>query len=185
MKRITIIGTGYVGLVSGAGISDFGHQVRCVDIDKQKIDLLNDGIIPIYEPGLKTLIARSVNAKRLTFSVALEDAIKWAEVIFIAVGTPQGENGDADISAVIAVAEQIGINLNNYKVISTKSTVPIGTGKMIQKIIDEHNHDKIKYDYCSNPEFLREGTAVRDFLHPDRIVLGLSLIHISEPTRPY
>ena len=172
MKRITIIGTGYVGLVSGAGISDFGHQVRCVDIDKQKIDLLNDGIIPIYEPELKTLIARSVNAKRLTFSVAVEDAIKWAEVIFIAVGTPQGENGDADISAVIAVAEQIGINLNNYKVISTKSTVPIGTGKMIQKIIDQHNHDNIKYDYCSNPEFLREGAAVRDFLHPDRIVLG-------------
>ena len=172
MKRITIIGTGYVGLVSGAGISDFGHQVRCVDIDKQKIDLLNDGSIPIYEPELKTLIARSVNAKRLTFSVAVEDAIKWAEVIFIAVGTPQGENGDSDISAVIAVAEQIGINLNDYKVICTKSTVPIGTGKMIQKIIDQHNHDNIKYDYCSNPEFLREGTAVRDFLHPDRIVLG-------------
>ena len=172
MKRITIIGTGYVGLVSGAGISDFGHQVRCVDIDKQKMDLLNDGSIPIYEPGLKTLIARSVNAKRLTFSVAVDDAIKWAEVIFIAVGTPQGENGDVDISAVIAVAEQIGINLNNYKVISTKSTVPIGTGKMIQKIIDQHNHDNIKYDYCSNPEFLREGAAVRDFLRPDRIVLG-------------
>jgi len=172
MKRITIIGTGYVGLVSGAGISNFGHQVRCVDIDKQKIDLLNDGSIPIYEPELKTLIARSVNAKRLTFSVAVEEAIKWAEVIFIAVGTPQGENGEADISAVIAVAEQIGINLNNYKVISTKSTVPIGTGKMIQKIIDQHNHDNIEYDYCSNPEFLREGAAVRDFLHPDRIVLG-------------
>ena len=172
MKRITIIGTGYVGLVSGAGISDFGHQVRCVDIDKQKIDMLNDGSIPIYEPGLKTLVARSVYAKRLTFSVAVDDAIKWAEVIFIAVGTPQGENGEADISAVIAVAEQIGINLNNYKVISTKSTVPIGTGKMIQKIIDQHNHDNIEYDYCSNPEFLREGAAVRDFLHPDRIVLG-------------
>jgi len=172
MKRITIIGTGYVGLVSGAGISNFGHQVRCVDIDKQKIDLLNDGSIPIYEPELKTLIARSVNAKRLTFSVAVEEAIKWAEVIFIAVGTPQGENGEADISAVIAVAERIGINLNNYKVICTKSTIPIGTGQMIQKIIDQHNHDKIKYDYCSNPEFLREGAAVRDFLHPDRIVLG-------------
>ena len=172
MKRITIIGTGYVGLVSGAGISDFGHQVFCVDIDKQKIDLLNDGNLPIYEPGLKTLIARSVNAKRLTFSIAVEEAIKWAEVIFIAVGTPQGENGDADISAVIAVAEQIGINLNNYKVICTKSTVPIGTGKIIQKIIDQNNHDKITYDYCSNPEFLREGAAVRDFLHPDRVVLG-------------
>jgi len=130
MKRITIIGTGYVGLVSGAGISDFGHQVRCVDIDKQKIDLLNDGSIPIYEPELKTLIVRSVNAKRLTFSVAVDDAIKWAEVIFIAVGTPQGENGEADISAVIAVAERIGINLNNYKVICTKSTIPIGTGQM-------------------------------------------------------
>jgi len=172
MKRITIIGTGYVGLVSGAGISDFGHRVRCVDIDKQKIDLLNDGSIPIYEPGLKMLVARNVNAKRLTFTVDVEDAIKWAEVIFIAVGTPQGENGEADISAVKAVAEQIGKNLNNYKVISTKSTVPIGTGKMIQKIIDEDNLDKIKYDYCSNPEFLREGAAVRDFLHPDRVVLG-------------
>jgi UDPglucose 6-dehydrogenase len=172
MKRITIIGTGYVGLVSGAGISDFGHRVRCVDIDKQKIDLLNDGSIPIYEPGLKTLIARSINAKRLTFSVDAEEAIKWAEIIFITVGTPQGENDDADISAVIAVAEQIGKNLNNYKVICTKSTVPIGTGKMIKKIIDQNNLDKIKYDYCSNPEFLREGTAIRDFLHPDRIVLG-------------
>ena len=172
MKRITIIGTGYVGLVSGAGISDFGHRVRCADIDKQKIDLLNDGSIPIYEPGLKMLVARNVNAKRLTFTVDVEEAIKWAEVIFIAVGTPQGENDEADISAVKAVAEQIGKNLNNYKVISTKSTVPIGTGKMIQKIIDEDNLDKIKYDYCSNPEFLREGAAVRDFLHPDRVVLG-------------
>ena len=172
MKRITIIGTGYVGLVSGAGISDFGHRVRCADIDKQKIDLLNDGSIPIYEPGLKMLVARNVNAKRLTFTVDVEEAIKWAEVIFIAVGTPQGENGEADISAIKAVAEQIGKNLNNYKVISTKSTVPIGTGKMIQKIIDEDNLDKIKYDYCSNPEFLREGAAVRDFLHPNRVVLG-------------
>ena len=172
MKRITVIGTGYVGLVCGAGISDFGHRVRCADIDKQKIDLLNDGSIPIYEPGLKMLVARNVNAKRLTFTVDVEEAIKWAEVIFIAVGTPQGENGEADISAVKAVAEQIGKNLNNYKVISTKSTVPIGTGKMIQKIIDEDNLDKIKYDYCSNPEFLREGAAVRDFLHPDRVVLG-------------
>ena len=172
MKRITIIGTGYVGLVSGAGISDFGHRVRCADIDKQKIDLLNDGSIPIYEPGLKMLVARNVNAKRLTFTVDVEEAIKWAEVIFIAVGTPQGENGEADISAVKAVAEQIGKNLNNYKVISTKSTVPIGTGKMIQKIIDEDNLDKIKYDYCSNPEFLREGAAVRDFLRPNRVVLG-------------
>ena len=172
MKRITIIGTGYVGLVSGAGISDFGHRVRCADIDKQKIDLLNDGSIPIYEPGLKMLVARNVNAKRLTFTVDVEEAIKWAEVIFITVGTPQGENGEADISAIKAVAEQIGKNLNNYKVISTKSTVPIGTGKMIQKIIDEDNLDKIKYDYCSNPEFLREGAAVRDFLHPDRVVLG-------------
>ena len=172
MKRIIIIGTGYVGLVSGAGISDFGHRVRCVDIDKQKIDLLNNGGIPIYEPGLKTLISRNINANRLTFTVDVEEAIKWAEIIFIAVGTPQGENGDVDISAVIAVAEDIGKNLNNYKVISTKSTVPIGTGKMIQKIIDQNNLNKIKYDYCSNPEFLREGSAVRDFLYPDRIVLG-------------
>ena len=113
MKRITIIGTGYVGLVSGAGLSDFGHQVRCIDIDKEKIDLLNDGIIPIQEPGLKTLITRNNNAKRLTFSVRIEESIKWAQVILIAVGTPQGKNGNADISAVIAVAKQIGKNLNN------------------------------------------------------------------------
>ena len=172
MKRITIIGTGYVGLVSGAGLSDFGHQVRCVDIDKEKIDLLKDGIMPIYEPGLETLITRNNNAKRLTFSIRVEESIKWAQVILIAVGTPQSKNGNADISAVIAVAKQIGKNINNYKVICTKSTVPIGTGKMIQKKIDQNNLDKIKYDYCSNPEFLREGAAVRDFLHPDRIVLG-------------
>ena len=120
MKRITIIGTGYVGLVSGAGISHFGHQVRCVDIDKQKIDLLNNGSIPIYEPGLKTLITRNNKSKRLTFSVGIEESIKWAQVILIAVGTPQSKNGNADISAVIAVAKQIGKNINNYKVICTK-----------------------------------------------------------------
>ena len=133
MKRITIIGTGYVGLVSGAGLSDFGHQVRCVDIDKEKIDLLNDGIIPIYEPGLKTLITRNKNSERLTFSVGIEESIKWSQVILIAVGTPQSKDGNADISAIITVANQIGKNINNYKVICTKSTVPIGTGKMIQK----------------------------------------------------
>ena len=174
MKRITVIGTGYVGLVSGAGISDFGHNVCCVDIDKEKIDLLNNGKIPIYEPGLKALVDRNFKSKRLFFSYKIKEAVQSADVIFIAVGTPQGKSGKADVSSVLDVADLIGKNINNYKVICTKSTVPIGTGRKIIDIINNNNNNNIEYDYCSNPEFLREGKAVSDFLHPDRIVLGVT-----------
>ena len=160
MKNITVIGTGYVGLVSGAGMSDFGNNVCCVDIDKEKIKLLNKGVIPIYEPHLNELVNRNVKSKRLIFSDNIEDAIRSAEVIFIAVGTPEDNNGNADVMVVLQVAELIGKILNNYKVICTKSTVPVGTGKKIVSIINKNNQNNIEYDY-------------------------LSLIHISEPTRPY
>ena len=135
MKKIPVIGAGYVGLVNGAGISDFGHNVICADIDHEKISILQDGEIPIFEPGLKELVKRNRVSGRLSFSTNIEKAIRVADVILIAVGTPQGENGRADISAVENVAKFIGNNLNDYKVICTKSTVPIGTGNQICELI--------------------------------------------------
>ena len=172
MKQITIIGTGYVGLVSGAGISDFGHQVTCVDILEEKISSLNQGVIPIYEPGLKDLVERNIQAGRLVFSTDIGREIKNSEVVFIAVGTPESANGNADLTAVFSVAETIANHLNDYKVICTKSTVPIGTGQKIIELISSKTDQS--FDYCSNPEFLREGSAVGDFLRPDRVVLGAS-----------
>ena len=176
MKKITVIGTGYVGLVSGAGISDFGHRVTCADIIESKIELLKNGEIPIYEPGLYELVDRNVNAGRLSFTTKVDEAIQQADVIFIAVGTPQSDNGEAYISAVESVASSIGKNLNNYKVICTKSTVPVGTGDIICELIRENMVDGGEFDYVSNPEFLREGSAVKDFLWPDRVVIGASSI---------
>ena len=176
MKKITVIGTGYVGLVSGAGISDFGHRVTCADIIESKIKLLKNGEIPIYEPGLHELVDRNVNAGRLSFTTNVDEAIQQADVIFIAVGTPQSDNGEANISAVESVARSIGKNLNSYKVICTKSTVPVGTGNIICKLIRENMVDGGEFDYVSNPEFLREGSAVKDFLWPDRVVIGASSI---------
>ena len=172
MRHIAIIGTGYVGLVSGSGISDFGHKVICADIDEEKIKVLQTGKIPIYEPGLDELVERNTKAERLSFSTDVEKTIRNSDVIFIAVSTPQSENGEADISAVKAVAKTIGQNLNNRKVVCTKSTVPIGTGKLVTSIINENNPEKMEFDYVSNPEFLREGSAVKDFLWPDRLVIG-------------
>ena len=172
MRHIAIIGTGYVGLVSGSGISDFGHKVICADIDEEKIKVLQTGKIPIYEPGLDELVERNTKAERLSFSTDVGKTIRDSEVIFIAVSTPQNENGEADISAVKAVAKTIGQNLNNRKVVCTKSTVPIGTGKLVTSIINENNPEKMEFDYVSNPEFLREGSAVKDFLWPDRLVIG-------------
>ena len=172
MRHIAIIGTGYVGLVSGSGISDFGHKVICADIDEEKIKVLQTGKIPIYEPGLDELVERNTKAERLSFSTDVGKTIRDSEVIFIAVSTPQSENGEADISAVKAVAKIIGQNLNNRKVVCTKSTVPIGTGKLVTSIINENNPEKMEFDYVSNPEFLREGSAVKDFLWPDRLVIG-------------
>ena len=172
MKKITVIGTGYVGLVSGAGISDFGHTVICADIKEEKINDLKNGIIPIFEPGLEELVIRNTTAKRLSFTSDIANAIKKADVVYIAVGTPESKSGEADLAAVWAVAKTIAKNLNGYKVICTKSTVPIGTGKKICEIIDEHRNPNVEFDYVSNPEFLREGAAVEDFIHPDRIIIG-------------
>ncbi len=172
MKNITIIGTGYVGLVTGAGMSEFGNKVTCADIDSKKIEGLNSGLIPIYEPGLEEVIKRNFENNRLFFSSDIEASIKKAEVVVIAVGTPQGENGMADLKFVDAVVDTISRNLNNYKVVCTKSTVPIGTGKNIVKKIYNKIQDKELFDYVSNPEFLREGSAIKDFLWPDRVIIG-------------
>ena len=169
-----MIGTGYVGLVSGAGMADFGNSVVCADIDTDKIDMLQAGGIPIYEPGLKELVDRNVNAGRLTFSADVETSVRNAEVIFIAVGTPMGDNGEADLKAVEAVAVTIAKNLNSYKIICTKSTVPVGTGARLEALIAREKESDYEFDVVSNPEFLREGSAVKDFLIPDRVVLGVS-----------
>lgn len=172
MKNITVIGTGYVGLVSGAGLSDFGNKVICADIDESKIRALEAGDIPIFEPGLKEVVTRNVKSDRLSFTTDVAQAIRASDVIFIGVGTPEGKNGEANLSAVFSVAEMIGNNLNTYKVICTKSTVPIGTGEKIISIIEKTKNSNNNFDYVSNPEFLREGAAVQDFLIPDRVVLG-------------
>lgn len=174
MMKIAVIGTGYVGLVSGAGLSDFGNTVICADIDLDKINLLKKGKIPIYEPGLNEIVQRNVKAGRLFFSGEVNKSIEEADVIFIAVGTPEGDNGTSDLSAIYKVARAIGENLNGYKVICTKSTVPIGTGKKIIEKIKNNSKSEIEFDYISNPEFLREGSAVKDFLWPDRVIIGAS-----------
>ena len=171
MKKITFVGTGYVGLVGGAGISEFGHQVKCADIDQNKIERLKAGEIPIYEPGLESLVKQNVAKGRLHFSYDVPESIEDADIIMIAVGTPQDSNGEPNLSAIESVAKTIGENLNGYKIICTKSTVPVGTGKRIEEIIRSVNPN-VDFDYVSNPEFLREGAAVKDFLHPDRVVIG-------------
>ena len=173
MKKIAVLGTGYVGLVSGAGFAEFGHEVTCLDINEEKIKSLNKGLIPIYEPGLKSLVSKNVNDKRLKFSSNIDSVIRQSRIIFIAVGTPQSKNGRADLSSIKSVVQTIINNLNSYKIICTKSTVPVGTGEWINaKISEKHSNDK--FDYVSNPEFLREGSAVNDFLFPDRVVIGAS-----------
>ena len=173
MKKIAVIGTGYVGLVSGAGLAEFGHEVTCIDINDEKIHKLNEGMIPIYEPGLKSLVSKNVKDKRLYFSSNVESVIRDSRIIFIAVGTPQGSDGKADLGSVSSAVDTIISNLSSYKIICTKSTVPVGTGKWISsKISEKHTSDK--FDYVSNPEFLREGSAVNDFLFPDRVIVGAS-----------
>ena len=171
MKKITIIGTGYVGLVSGAGLAEFGHEVSCLDIDENKINNLNSGKIPIYEPGLDNLVRKNVQDNRLSFSSEIEKNIIESNIIFIAVGTPQDENGKADLRAVKSVVDLVANHISDYKIICTKSTVPIGTGKWIESIIKSKNSD-VEFDYVSNPEFLREGAAVNDFQSPDRVIIG-------------
>jgi UDPglucose 6-dehydrogenase len=170
--KICVVGTGYVGLVTGACFAEFGNPVTCVDIDERKIAALRDGKVPFFEPGLEDLVDRGVKGGRLDFSTELADTVKEALVVFIAVGTPQGADGRADLSYVQGVARTIAANLNSYKVVVTKSTVPAGTGRMIREIIDEHKGEDHPFSVASNPEFLREGSAIEDFLRPNRVVLG-------------
>ena len=170
--HITVIGTGYVGLVTGACLAEFGMNVLCVDLDVAKIAALNRGEIPIYEPGLEDLVSRNVAQKRLAFSTDLEQGIAASLVIFIAVGTPPAADGSADLGQVRAVAADIGRFMNGYKVIVDKSTVPVGTGQMVKEVVSENQSTRINFDVVSNPEFLREGSAIGDFMRPDRVVVG-------------
>jgi len=170
MHKIAVIGTGYVGLVTGSCLADFGLSVTCVDIDAEKISKLEQGICPIYEPSLSELILKNYKQQRLWFSTDLKKAVEDAQVIFITVGTPPQEDGSADLKYVKAVAENIGKFMNGYKVIVNKSTVPVGTGKLVRRILLENTSHA--FDIISNPEFLREGAAIKDFMHPDRVIIG-------------
>jgi UDPglucose 6-dehydrogenase len=173
MHRICLIGTGYVGLVTGTCFADLGNQVICLDIDENKIAQLQRGEMPIYEPGLKELVARNVAAQRLTFTTSYPDAIPHADFIFIAVNTPPSPDGEADLQYVRSAAESIAQVLNHYAIIVNKSTVPVGTGDAVAEILEANGKKPgIDFDIVSNPEFLAEGTAVYDFMQPDRVVLG-------------
>tara|TARA_S200000501_G_scaffold96326_1_gene89599 strand:+ start:5243 stop:6565 length:1323 start_codon:yes stop_codon:yes gene_type:complete len=174
MKKITIIGTGYVGLVSGSGLADFGNDVTCLDINLERIKILSEGKIPFFEPGLSELVERNVDAKRLHFSTDFNKSINESEVIFIAVGTPMNSSGKSDITAVKKVAIDIAQNISSSKVIAIKSTVPIGTCVELESLISSKLKKNVNVHVVSNPEFLREGAAVRDFLIPDRVVIGSS-----------
>lgn len=171
--NISIIGAGYVGLVTGACLAELGNKVICVDNDEKKVAALKKGVIPIYEPGLKELVANNARKKRLFFTSAIKDAVKSSEVIFIAVGTPSLENGEADLTGIENVARNIAVNMDSYRLIVEKSTVPVETGQWVKHTISTYVRKKIKFDVASNPEFLREGSAIGDFMHPDRIVIGV------------
>ncbi|MEY3438371.1 MAG: hypothetical protein RL265_956 [Bacteroidota bacterium] len=172
MKRITVVGTGYVGLVTGTCFAETGNQVVCVDIDASKVERMRNGEIPIYEPHLDVLFERNIQANRLTFTTDLAEGIKGAEIIFLALPTPPGEDGSADLSYILGVADQLGNLLEDYKVIVDKSTVPVGTADKVQAAIAKNA--RVPFDVVSNPEFLREGFAVDDFMKPDRVVIGTS-----------
>lgn len=170
--NIAIIGSGYVGLTSGTCFAELGNDVICVDIDEEKIEKLSKGEIPIYEPGLKELVERNIKENRLSFTTDLKDAIKNAEIIFICVGTPPKDNGEADLSYVENVAREIAEHMESYKVIVEKSTVPVETGEKVAETIKQNNRHNVEFDVVSNPEFLREGSAIEDTFNPDRIVIG-------------
>jgi len=174
--KITIVGTGYVGLVTGTCFSEVGIDVTCVDIDQKKIDGLKEGIMPIYEPGLETMVLKNVEKGRLSFSTSLKESIQDSEAVFIAVGTPPGEDGSADLKYVLAVAREVGQHMNDYLVVVTKSTVPVGTAEKVKSAVAEElqkRNSDLTFDVASNPEFLKEGAAIQDFLKPDRIVVGI------------
>ena len=170
--HIAVIGTGYVGLVTGACFAEFGVDVTCVDVDGEKIDRLLSGVMPIYEPGLEQLVAKNVQAGRLHFTTDVRQAVEHALVIFLAVGTPPKPDGSPDMSYVEAAAASVADYMNDYKVVVTKSTVPIGTGERIRRLISERKKTRANFGVVSNPEFLREGAAINDFMRPDRVVIG-------------
>ena len=170
--NICVIGVGYVGLVTGACFAEFGIKVTCVDNDQEKIAGLQQGKIPIYEPGLEELVLKNIREKRLQFTDNLEEGVRHSLVVFIAVGTPSDKEGRADLRYVKEVAEAIGRTMDGYKIIVTKSTVPVGTGQLISRIVRQHQKKKHPFDIVSNPEFLREGSAIEDFMHPNRVVIG-------------
>jgi UDPglucose 6-dehydrogenase len=172
MMRIGVIGTGYVGLVVGAGFAETGHDVICADIDEGKIARLRAGEIPIYEPGLEALVERNAGEGRLRFSTDIAASVRESDIIVIAVGTPPGEDGSADLQHVLAVADTVGRNMNGEKVVVTKSTVPVGTAEKVRVAIEQHSQYPVHV--CSNPEFLKEGAAVEDFMKPDRVVVGVA-----------
>jgi len=181
--KIAMIGTGYVGLVTGTCFADSGNEVVCVDTDEKKIENLKNGIIPIYEPGLDTLVKRNVEEERLTFTTNLEEAIDKSLLLFIAVGTPPGEDGSADLTYVLNVARDIGKKIKEYKIIVDKSTVPVGTGAKVKEAIQaeiDKRKEKIQFDVVSNPEFLKEGNAIDDFMKPDRVVVGCEDVRTGE-----
>lgn len=175
--NIAVVGTGYVGLVSGACFAEMGLNVTCIDIDSNKIEMLNRGEIPIYEPGLKSIVTKNHNANRLHFSTDLQSVINDITILFIAVGTPSDEEGNADLTAVYSVAESVAESMQNYLLVVTKSTVPVGTTAKIKNIISKKLSDRnlghLEFDVASNPEFLKEGAAVSDFMSPDRVVVGV------------
>lgn len=171
-NKVAVVGTGYVGIVLGGALAELGNETICLDLSEDKVKKLNNGEIPIYEPGLEELVHKNMSAGRLKFSTDIAAGIQNNETIFISVGTPTGEDGSADLKYIDAVAHTIAENINDYKLICTKSTVPIGTGERIRAIINQHNPSH-PFDIASNPEFLREGSAVQDFLEPDRVVVGV------------
>ena len=174
--KIAVVGTGYVGLVTGTCLAEVGIDVTCVDIDTNKIEGLKKGVMPIYEPGLESMVVRNYKKGKLNFSTSLKESIKDSDVAFIAVGTPPDEDGSADLKYVLAVASEIGQHMNNYGVVVTKSTVPVGTAEKVRHAVQEaldKRDEKINFDIASNPEFLKEGAAIDDFMKPDRIVVGV------------
>jgi UDPglucose 6-dehydrogenase len=170
--KIAVVGTGYVGLVTGTCFAESGHEVRCLDVDQRKIDTLRAGGIPIYEPGLEELVRRNVKERRLSFTTSYPEAMAGAEVVFVAVGTPPGETGEADLSYVLSAAREIGRTLSGYAVVVNKSTVPVGSAEKVAAVLKETA--KHPFDVVSNPEFLKEGAAIEDFMRPDRVVVGVA-----------
>ena len=180
--NIAVVGTGYVGLVSGACFADTGANVTCVDVDADKIERLKNGEIPIYEPGLDELVKKNFSAGRLKFTTDLSSVLDDVQIVFSAVGTPPDEDGSADLKYVLQVARTIGQNLNHYVVVVTKSTVPVGTAKKVRHTIEEELQKRgvdIEFDVASNPEFLKEGNAIKDFMSPDRVVVGVDTRSVS------